>query len=246
MRQYVKRLAGDYASHRKSRVITDSRYLAVYDSPSVIQEGALYYLKLAQYLGAFYWPSPQRAEFLAHHFSFKIGPLFVRQLGEYFDKEFESMLQEVLVPSIGRDIGLDFPGFGSAILSRCGKVDEILPMALEFRGSRGCQSFRQCLRLMDIALQKSDIKSLAQGLRDVREVLQATRHSLGLNDSKTQGGELHIGLSPSLTVRTRRSNPFLACSDTNATTCLSSANIPNTGCTRLCSAALRKAAAPDR
>lgn len=184
----------------KQRLGRAGPFRSTLDAPDIVKNGALYYLGLSQLLGVYYWPSPQRAEFLRQNLYSQTGSGFVVGLASYIESNIADIIEEVLAPlELTEPLPL-FPGFGSSILASCETRASVLPTAMQFRESKECTAFRAWLRNMDGALLSGNVRTIARALREVRDVLKSVRADLGI---ATQAGgkvELQIGISPSLNV----------------------------------------------
>lgn len=171
-------------------------------TPEVISEGTRYYSSLAQFLGIYYWPTPERAEYLATHKFFSVTPVFSVAVNEFVDQNLKGIADLVRDFLPGIESPISFPGFGSAVLANCAKSDDILPTILEFRKTRECVAFRAWLSQMDHALEKGDLTALAHSMTDLKEVVASVERGLGIKNP-TLKVDMQIGLSPSITLDTQ-------------------------------------------
>lgn len=171
------------------------------DTPRIIEEGALFYLKLAKLLGLYYWPSPERAEFLMNKvYSNTTSSSFLWTLSENIDSDLGKIIKEVYASLKNVKQDLKFPGFGSSILANCNSRLDIFPTLFQYRDTKEAIEFRKWLREMDDALQAGNVWMISQGLRDVQELIASLQKELGLISQTGVKVDLQIGLSPSLTI----------------------------------------------
>lgn len=168
------------------------------DTPTIVEEGARYYLALSRTIGAYYWPAPRRAEFLARAAYAPVGPTFVLQLKEAVDESLNQIVSEVLDKIKIRQRFLKYFSFASPVLSSCDSRETILKTGMQFRETKECKAFRKWLRDVDTALEQGNIKIVAEAMRDVNDVLQFVRSGLKLDDKKDSKIDFQIGLSPSI------------------------------------------------
>lgn len=165
----------------------------------LISEGSLYYLNLARLLGLYYWPSPYRARYL-QEFSSRVGLGFIRNLNKYVDNNLKEIAEQVSVPLSSAASTWRFPGFGSTVLANCDTRESIFPTVMQLRESRECTAFRVWLREMDVALERGDIQTISQEIRELEGVLEDVLQGLGIKNKESEKIELQIGLSPSITM----------------------------------------------
>jgi hypothetical protein len=170
------------------------------ETPEVISQGTRYYLALSQFLGVYYWPTPERAEYLASHTFTPVNPTFSVAVNDFVDRNLKELADQLkdFLPRVG--VPISFPGFGSAILANCAKPGDILPTVLEFRRTKECMAFRAWLSQMDQALEKGDLTALAQSMAETQELITSVKRGLGLMVNSAAKADLQIGLSPSITL----------------------------------------------
>jgi hypothetical protein len=203
----------EFSPHHNILVSETPDDISLLDIPDKNQQpvrvGALYYLKLAKTLGVYYWPSPQRAEFLSNYKFSKPKDGFVKVLESYVDNQMQEMIREIYAELDLGESSLDFPGFGSTILANCDSRESILPNAMQFRETKECRNFREWLQKMDTALSVGNVKTIALGLKDLKEIIKSIRAELHLDDTPDEKAELQIGISPTLTLDTRLLNSIV-------------------------------------
>lgn len=177
--------------------------------PDLIKDGALYYLKLSQILGVYYWPAPQRAEFLSLNNYSKIKSGFVLQLKKYIDSNLEEIIKKTFYAFKSTKSFFNFPGFGSSILQNCVTREDIIPITMQFRNSKECIAFRNWLKEMDCALEKGDIKVIANEIQKLNDILESTLILLGIKNKQTHIVEFQLGLSPTIKLSTNFISSFL-------------------------------------
>jgi hypothetical protein len=161
-----------------------------------IAHGSIFYLALANLLGANYWPAPRRARFLAESAFKQVHPTFAVLVQNSVNKELAKIVDAVLGELGYETSQLVFPGFGGAILAECSSLDSILPTALEVRASREAEAFRNWLNEMQQSLDSGSVSRIARGLTDVRSVASECEKKLGLHQETSSDVSLQIGLSP--------------------------------------------------
>lgn len=166
----------------------------------LVERGAIQYLLTANLLGLYYWPAPPRSEFLTQNIYNNSEQSFMEIVQRYLDSQIREIAADVL-GMVGSSTGkLHLPGFGSRILSDCTSTASILSTAMEYRRTREVQAFRAWIGKMSNALRLGDIATVATGVHDLREVVDASRKSLGLEQKHNDAFSLSLGLSPSLRV----------------------------------------------
>ncbi len=172
------------------------------DEPGIVQDGALYYSALARLLGTYYWPSPQRAKFLAENLYARTPSPAIVLMKEFADKKLLEAVNAALAPFSFHANALEFTGFGSTILANCSSREDILPVAMQFREEKASRAFRLWLQETDKALISGNIVKISQSLMTIREVLELTTKELHLKTGQEDKRkvELQIGLSPSISV----------------------------------------------
>ncbi len=169
-------------------------------TPEVISRGTSYYLALGQFLGIYYWPTPERAEYLAAHTFQPVGSNFGVAMSEFADRNLKDVAEQITAMLGEPTLPVNFPGFGSAVLAECGRVEDILPAILEYRKTKECQAFRAWLCEMDRALEAGDLATLARNMAEVNEVVDGVERGLRLKANTKVKAELQIGLSPAISV----------------------------------------------
>jgi hypothetical protein len=75
--------------------------------------------------------------------------------------------------------GFEAPGFGALVVSRCSRLEELLPAALEVRDSTSAVAFRGWLSELDAATRAGNHFAIATAKRDLDRAIGVLRRSLG-------------------------------------------------------------------
>jgi hypothetical protein len=160
----------------------------------ITEDGAKFYLSIAEALGVQYWPAPKRQKYLESRNNEKKDK-FVFLLDSDVKKTISALAAQVShqFSSIAPNI---LPGFGAKILADCDSRDSIITTAIQLREDQYTLAFREWCREMDYHLETGNVVSLHKSIKDISLLFDDMYKRFSIeNESKQNSGvRLQLGL----------------------------------------------------
>ena len=180
--------------------LNKKRFDGFYPQDKVVEDGAIFYLKIAEALGIQYWPAPKRQKFIDG-----LNSSSERNFLLFLDSDIKNKISRITSDVFQQFSAIKptmLPGFGAKILADCDSPESIIPTAMQLRKDPYSIAFREWCREMDCHLETGNVVALHKSAKEISLLLDdiCKRFSTKKEDKNKTGVKFQVGLRPSISI----------------------------------------------
>lgn len=175
----------------EKKIVTKKKY------SSTVAEGALLYLTISQSLNIPYNPAPHRADFIIDsnlHYSDSSR----LKLIEFIDKESKEIIENINNTIGFHAFEIELPPISSFVFNEAKSIEDIILIATEIRESTEARDMRNWFNQIDSYINAGNVLEYQKSFNQIKDLLIDFQRLF--KTEKTEGGQIQIGLSPSITL----------------------------------------------